>query len=375
MELPYSYHTFIFPFIWTNDQKSFRRISPGQYWHPTNWDEEVIPHHTTEDNNDKYLQDYASFQYFNRHARNLIFGIGKDSLVHNYEFKLDGNQDEKDIIGEYVIKHGKEKFVLAVRGIKLKLVNNGIGILYFQLEYYGDKYIDEKKESGYDIKDVNKINEYGRRINLPFILKRNGDAQENSHPVVADSIELDLHVKEDLELVQDFKELNQKYLKGDKKPALIYIPPFIKNLLNLDGISPALDDRMFVCCLVRDDSLSKSIKGENGEYNYLSQCYDRSKESISNVLYAFAFIEENLTCQNINMKRSILKKSIYARWIDYGTIHGVTHHSLICVTGEDKDLETYVIAPFVTQYVQMAILALLQRVSLLKFSKLAGDTA
>ncbi len=380
MELPYSYHTFIFPFIWDNGQKpygkknrdNFGKVSPGKHWYPTNWGTEVIPEDTSPDG---FLQNYAVFQYFNSYARNLIFGTAEDSLVRNFEFRLDDNQVKKDIIGEYIIKHGKEKFVLSVRSIKLKLVNNGVGILYFQLEYYGDKYIDEKKESGYDIKDVNKINEYGRRINLPFISTSTGDAQENSHPLVADIIRLVLHGKENLELVQDFKELNQKYLKDNNKPQLIYVPPFIKDLFNLDDISPALDDRMFVCCLVRDDFLGKRIKGENGEYEYLSECHDPSEESISNVLYTFAFIEESPSCQNVNMKRSILEKSIYARWIEWGTIHGVTHHSLICVTGEDKSLLAPVIVPFFTQYIQMAILALLQRVSLLKLSKMAGNTA
>lgn len=384
-ELPYSYHTFIFPFTWDNEQDKFttnnssewKNLSPGSNWHLTNWDEGNKPPSATKSNNGEYLKDYASYQYFNSYARNLVFGIGENSLVRNYEYELNDNPIT-DIIGEYIIEHSNEKFKLAVRAIKLKLLSNGVGILYFELEYYGEKINDCTKESEFlrkddnkTIKDVNKINEYGRRIMLPYIYK----GKDKSHPLVADKITLKIYGKEEFgENYHNFKKINQEHLDGSDKLVFDDIPLFIKNLLNKINISPAIDDRMFVCCLLRDNTISKDIQEKNTEYSYLSQCHDKSENSISNILYTFAFIENTPTCQNANMKKDILEKSIYARWIDYGTIYGVTHHSLICVTSENETVLDPVIKPFVNQYVQMAIIALLQRVSLLRLSKMAGNT-
>ena len=143
-------------------------------------------------------------------------------------------------------------------------------------------------------------------------------------------------------------------------------------------IKPCVDDRMFVCCLVRDDDYSDKIKKFNknkGEYNYLSECYDREEKGLDIDLYKLLYVEKDASCQSATMRHELLKRSVYDRWIDWGTIHGVTHHSLICLTSAYEGIINSVINPFLTQYVQIAVLTVVQRAVILLLSDEAAEVA
>ena len=56
-----------------------------------------------------------------------------------------------------------------------------------------------------------------------------------------------------------------------------------------------------------------------------------------------------------------LDEHVLGRWIDYGTVYAATEYSLVCVTGESSDLEKPVINPFLSSYIDMVKLALVQR--------------
>ncbi len=75
------------------------------------------------------------------------------------------------------------------------------------------------------------------------------------------------------------------------------------------------------------------------------------------------------------MRHELLKRSVYDRWIDWGTIHGVTHHSLICLTSAYEGIINSVINPFLTQYVQIAVLTVVQRAVILLLSDEAAEVA
>ncbi|MDR3149677.1 MAG: hypothetical protein LBT88_06685 [Oscillospiraceae bacterium] len=151
-------------------------------------------------------------------------------------------------------------------------------------------------------------------------------------------------------------------------------------------IRPCIEDRMFVCCLVSDQEFVPSIaNGESlpsddrytiGEYKYIKENYSPKvafsqtiPHRASDILYKLLFIDlDDPSSQSRISRRKILENAVYDRWIDYGTIHAVTHHSFFCVTGSHEDVRKSVINPFLTEYIEMAIISLAQRSTILSLS-------
>jgi len=103
---------------------------------------------------------------------------------------------------------------------------------------------------------------------------------------------------------------------------------------------------------------SPSTKKDDDDYPYLT---DRA---VMNALYAFGFVDERgaCSCKNRKMIKDMLKKHVYARWIDYGTINISTEYSFMCLA---NSMPPFLTNPFLTQYQQMVYIALAQRASLL----------
>lgn len=410
-DLPYSYHTFLFPFLWNDngDKKwdDFKKVlSIGNRWVPTSWEKDEIPDGKK---TDEWLQDYAAFQYFTEPANAAIFNSRGDNVVRCFEYRHDGCSVKKNA-GKYIITKditkGSETFQLDMNNIRLKVYNSGVAILILELE----------NNQHASLEAVNQINEYGRRINMPFLVFN------NTHPVCADRIEIQFDGKSFA--VEDFKQtlvgLDENFEENKIKISLDYIMQPLQKLIEGSGsdnegfevttkkswkndkklfIKPCIDDRMFVCCLVVDKTLSDNIKGIGSiEYSFLDgwdqrliknvannivdhdgTIYYEYKEGwadetyLSNRLYKLIFIETEVTCQNTRMKKDLLCKSIYSRWLDTGILYGSSHHSLICVA--HGDVKESVIIPFLTHYIQLAILALAQRATILALSGMASSVA
>ncbi len=388
LPLPYSYHTFLFPFIWNssiNATKESFFSKCNKNWAEICWEEEAPPKNTSMD---VWMQNYAAAQYFTDSANKAIFGIGGDlqnPIVHCYEYRLHGKPIhgrgiyliekliEKKI--EKKIKKENQKLPLTIHNIRLQVYEMGIAILILELENDKNRSLDF----------VNQINEYGRRVQFPFL------PIEGSHPLCADRISIQFG--ENLFEEENFLETLQSIQKSKTPPenfSLHYMMSPIKKLLgdqftsnpqqakkdnNLYYLKPCIDDRMFVCCLIRDDTFSKRLTEyvpKQKTYRYLADC--ETKEcSLSNVLYQFGLIETSLTCQSVVMKKQLLEKYVYDRWIDYGTLYVSTPHALVCATSSDENLQAPVINPFLTQYIQMATLVLAQRAAILALSDHASD--
>lgn len=396
--LPYSYHTFLFPFLWNDGGKmkweDFKeKLSFGDRWVETSWKGEQIPDNK---NQTEWLQDYAAHQYFTEAANGAIFNTRGDNTIRCFDYQNKGKllKNTKNT-GKYVIikekseKNESEVFPINARldiyRIRLHIYNCGVAILIFELENYQHKSIDE----------INAINEYGRRINMPYFdLKK-------AHSICADRIEILFgdtvfereNYKETLDaLREDFQSKIadisldfvmkpiQKLIGGDSEIITTKKSEAAKDSEKV-YIKPCVDDRMFVCCLIREDKAFKNITdwdSSSCEYTYLSAC-KKDDHDKPDLLYKTMFIENSITCASRRMKKELLAASVYDRWIDYGTLYAVTHHSFICITGEDNDLkwdlESKVYNPFLTQYVQLAILVLAQRAAILALSGGAASVA
>ena len=87
-------------------------------------------------------------------------------------------------------------------------------------------------------------------------------------------------------------------------------------------------------------------------------------------LYALTNIDyKDSSCQNRVMLNQYFEDQLYLRWteIGYSTIYSVTNHSMICLTGDRKYVTAPVVNPFLIEYIQLCILVLAQRASLIAF--------
>lgn len=268
--------------------------------------------------------------------------ITKSKRVKKYKLQKQGNKicvsdKETDEIIDI-------DFILDINAVRAILFQGNVGILVIELE--NTRYKCPKI--------VNYINEYGRRINLPYI------GVDESHTLVAEKITFFGQTED---FIQKGKDILSQSSINDLKDGYIMKP--IENLLKdlLPGykkVVPVLDDRMFVCCMVRDTKLSEDVKKDIFRDSELSQ-----------KIYAMAFIDaDSASCQEMDMREEILKRCIDPRWRDWETIDAITHHSIVRITGgvEVVDIVDSVVNPFLIQYVYLAIGALVQRATILSLS-------
>jgi hypothetical protein len=386
-ELPYSYHTFLFPFLWDDggnvDLENFSKVlSIDKRWHETIWKDHKIPECQS---TIEWLQDYAAYQYFTEPANAAIFNTRGDGIVRCFEYKH--NEHSQKGRGKYVITKGADVFCLDINCVKLHVYDCGVAILILELENHLSR----------SLQDVNKINEYGRRINMPYL------SPDSPHSLCADKIEIyfdDLLCSQE-DYFATLVQLDADFDLKCKRISLNYVMKPIQYLLDGGGkdndgytitstvahkcekniyIKPCVDDRMFVCCLIADDELSEKLRlnNTNEQYSFLEGWNERDsdgglkEDEIANQIYKMLFIETSVTCQNTYMKKELLLESVYPRWLDYGTLYGTTHHSLICLTSQGSGI---VIPNFLTLYVQLAIFVLAQRAAILDLSDEASKVA
>lgn len=331
-KLPYSYHTFLFPFKFRKDKDI---IPSGR------WKREKLTSMNINSTGDQYKLDFAMFQYFTLEARELLFN-SKTSFYYD----LDG-LDKK-----YLICKDEKTYELLVKKVSLFTFSSDVGI--FMLETINEKHPD--------IAEIKAINEHGRRIALPFIGCH--EKGKSFHILSADSITL-------FGVTENFKEDSKAYVEnrhvpyGDiMKPILNLIDELIPSVKK----TPVIDDRMFVCCLIRNNHLSDSLKSFDEQHNDIrNKIY--CDTTLSDLIYSIGFIDSgSASCQSLDMRERLLRKCVYDRWRDWGTIDVITHHSFIRITGESEKIQASVINPFITEYVYMVIGALIQRASILSLS-------
>lgn len=378
----YSYHTFIFPFLWgvSLDGSTVKRSNFEKCLHPR-WCRSKASDDTWSD-----TELYSQYCYFNQAARNAIYdtlGNHPEEIVHNYLFNLSSGE-AKDAKEGIELEHKRQKgaeskaeftisctvndiikqYILKLNGIRMKLYNTGIGLLIFELENYTYTSLD----------DINKINEYGRRLYMPYV----------SCGMCADSITVSS---------SEIKSFNITSKIRDDKVQNIKLPSFITELLsngkysvstetaneNTYYIEPVIGDRMYVCCIYQNTDIVNRLSHWNGEnYAYLSDALHQSPSEDANNcavdLYKFVFVDGNsFSCPNREMLHASLSEHIYARWIEWGTVHGITEYSTMCVTSGIS--VPSVGPPFLIDYTEMVYLALAQRASLLVFERRLSDSA
>lgn len=356
----------------------------------------------------EFVDNYANYNYFNEQARDLIFYKENKSKVVSYKFEHIDSSENSEYIIDINDVNERKTYELNLDKIILKeyeIINKKsyLMMIYVTNNKYGD------------ISDIKNINQYGRRLFSPWIPLDLGNGANTECPddlqihIGKDKIysnyensgKADLNYKDKEIFKYNFDDKNkyksyserlnfirQKEVNDKNDKSIIdnrresYL---IRNILNykkeskdekieIELINP---DRMYVGFYLKNNSLIERIKKystekqeyltEKQEYAYL---YD---DSLSDQLYALAYIDgEDATCQSRVMRKKLLQETIYDRWIDWGTIHTVTHNGFGCIASDGAPYES-VIMPFLTEYMEMMALVLLQRNLLLEFHKRAKE--
>lgn len=369
---PYSYHTFIFPFLW-NDSGKVTREKFETCIHP-NWVRDYRK------NAPLSPELYTQYAYFNQAARNAIFMEDgeTDPIVRNYRFdwgKL-GNAPEwmdaakgTDNPVRYVIHKDDFEASLRVHSTRLRLYSTGMGMIVFELENY--EFNDEKS--------INQINEFGRRIFKPFIddvsncslcadtitLAYPGGTVESPINGVVPSENSDIR----------FLELILFLLRNGSKSAVNTAKPGPDQF----SIEPIIDDRMFVSCLWANNDFALEMQSYTKDgYRYLADATGKEPSNPNNAaarLYQLIFVDgDGVSCRSRTMLRQMLDSHIYHRWLEtsekYATLTGMSEFSFVTVSSDPITIRAHL-----TEYNEMVMLVLAQRASLLSFERQISDCA
>lgn len=375
-----SYHHFLFPFRWDilcngfmqddikeikykfDDRTNLKKTD--LFFNNTGWTRTQI-------GKIKDVSLYNELTYFHEFVRRVIYDFEKDyadPVTRYYKYDL-GLLKKKEFLIEAYCKNqdispsdnGKSqdnfyirRAVLEIEGISLHLYNTGIGVLSFSLA--------NRKPTQSTPDDILFINELGRRI-YPQFLGENyiWDTQRVFLPK---SITLG-------DWTEDFSQYNDLSNLSFRNS---FLPPaFIKKLfseriifsveekLSEDKIlfTRVLDDRMFFLCWYGNSSFANEV-GNN---------YKDSKWWYS---YIFGDRSAGGSIANQAMMKKQLEDHTYKRWSDLGTLYGMSRDSFVCMSAEAEFFEKEDLPRLDmhmnTVYYQIAVLALVQRASVIKFS-------
>lgn len=382
-----SVHTFIWPFVIRGaDKKDAVKKFINSLSH-SKW--ESVDEHWKMADPDTFMLD----NYLTRSAR-LIFGLPSNQLENQKEDKKNSPCKKKSRICaifnynlpekcSYVIESGNASNRLSVslpiHEISLHIYNHGIGILFVNALYKGN---DE--EDGKFIEIVKKINDFGRRIYLPFI-------PDSPDGFILCADRLGIRVDTDDKYVRNFrKEIEEENPENLAKPAA-FLYALIDGEIGNNGkclsedkkssfdIIPITDDRMFLMCLIKNKKLSDLIKDRydrDSIHNELAQEIPEFEElNLEQLLYSIIYVDEGTpTCENEKLMDQLIEKSVYPRWSRLGTIYAVTNYSMLCITGVDNDnLFASVIRPYLIEYSYILSLVIAQRYGIKEFATKAGD--
>ena len=432
----YSYHTFMFPFIWQNKYNSDvtfsefceyfedsgyiggERVWQRQSIYPVKSDEmtsvdapsdhfDGLNSQESKDAKKKEWEEweeavntYAALQYFCPSAHNSIFDTGDTGdgeVLRTYVF-LRNTIHEK---AAYVIKKAIEKknkiipleYSLLVNAIKLNIYDTGIAVLIMECE-------NRNHDSFAAVKN---INEYGRRISLPTInqsfslcadslaLVWDGQKDQNSQATGGQETE-EPNITDFCGYIRSFLENDQNGndQKIKRSPADMinsavngYVASTLKYILNYGRkgkqfstnisrredtehcylITPALDDRMYVMSLVKNDAAKTLLEQKNGQYAF------ETDTKLSKSIYEYVFVDpdDNCSCNDKSMRSELLQTHLNRRWLEYGTLYGASQRSFVALGS--AGMPDYVVTSFLTLYMQLACLAVACYATLNKFEQ------
>jgi Mg2+ and Co2+ transporter CorA len=194
---PYSYHIFMFPFMFDHKDEIIK-----------GWKHEP------------YINDYNETAYFHEFFRKTMFTTSENSSSDVYS---------KELISNEVKMTKSKEYLLTLEKVSLRIFETGIGILSLHI----------KNSKHPELKSILEINDYGRRL-FPEYLDNSLQCK-----LVPESITIN-------GITETFC-----YTEKPKKPLISKI---IQGFIPIDNIVPAIDDRMFVISYHKNKKLVEDLK-------------------------------------------------------------------------------------------------------------------
>lgn len=335
MKIQYSGHIFYFPFIW-----KLRSGGKGfPYFKLNHWRRA----------SDDMLYDEKN--YFYPFVHDVLYDEGNNSMMRHFEMSC-GPDSRYEIkvrnAGRMIL------YSLSLKSLNLNLYSTGAGLLSFYLADEDNHCEEDGKRRLMDQDDILKVNQYGRRIMLPFF----GDKESRNETAAEIRIS-------GLDGFTSLKEDFSGYAQGDSWKPASFITALITDLSDDLDFKPAIDDRMFVMSWYRNTALVKRavMDMEHG-----------SSSSDSHFWYRYLYVDGSYaTCQNEDMRNALINEATYKRWTDYGSLYGITRYSMVLLTSDS--VPGHLLNTFETIYARMAEMVLVQRVALLNFSEEASKVS
>jgi hypothetical protein len=336
-----------------------------------NW--KRINYKIKDENNRVIAENYNEFTYFHDFVSRSIYDFDYDwkdndyAICKYYEYQL--NELATNV---YEIKYlEKEKpnatiyleksISLEIKGITMHLYNTGVGVLSINL--HNTKFEQFNKES------ILKINEFGRRMYPQFL-----NSIEGKRKVQEYFLPIEIKIKLDInEFKDDFYwydldnniniDLQEPYRLPNYITKLFEQTSFVFNIrktLDEDKylITKITDDRMFFLSWYGDNALTKTLPKDykSSDFWYAYIFGDKSGKSIA----------------NSELQSRQIEAHTYTRWLDYGTLFGMSRDSFVSISSSIKSIQSEDLPPIYTHcetiYYSIAILCLVQRASILKFT-------
>ncbi len=400
----FSKHTFMFPFRW-----AYIKHKKRNYYNDTTDLKDFHRLFEAADNGfslkkfkmDNHADKYNEYVYFHPFARKALYYTDDNTLMRYYEIDMPQGYYHIEYLKENKATNNFDAHVLELKldSVCMHVYETGVGVVAFNLT--NCKY--DRKE------DILLINEFGRRLYPQFM--------EDEDRLMAKKVFLPNRIWGKIGNYQ-FDEDFSAYQLPIRTDNVFFPPDHIKKVFGYKGkeqmgdqgqkfiftkqdeqkdtirIRQITDDRMFFLSWYGNNEIAQSLSkrilidkekevikqkkqhGEkicNKEHFIASLSKDIYEYEIDDFWYAFAFGDKGgPSVENIEMQHEHTRRFTYTRWLNYGSLFGLTRDSFVSISSDRKTLKD-VNAPLLdehmqTMYYQMAILCLVQRASILRFS-------
>jgi len=304
-------------------------------------------------------ENYNEYIYFYEHVRQALYShqnMTEPQAAYYFEYGIQK--------GKFELLVGEKSYLLDVEGISIRTFETGVAVLAIELE-----------NSTYsEAEDILCINDFARRLYPQFLTEQTEGKMGLEYvkgSLLPHKVGLQLEgmntVEEDFSYYEDKENISKDVTN---------LPAYIHMLLgkgfsshgSTDAIhiEPIIDDRMFVLSMYANDVLSAEMKNydeEKEKYTYADDAF----------WYKYIFIDgTDKTCQSRHMTKKLIAETTYDRWVEWGTLFGISRYSFVSLTGER--FANNRLAPHMrTMYFQMFTLLLSYRASVLHFSKRVSD--
>ena len=289
-------------------------------------------------NEEKYFHPYTNAALFNKSCETSSFQEKQTPISNYYDREI--REDDKIEFGIL-----DKIYTLNINHLSLRIFETGIGILTITL--YN---LDEQQSA---LSDILLINDFGRRIYPQFLGETDGiTATKNNF--------LPQYIKMYMGEEEIYESFNEKdYLNKLENNYAEYIKQLIHPLKD---ITPVMDDRMFVMCWYGNTPIMNNLKRWRKNQNGFN--YEQNTD-----WYKYVFVDGKYPgVYNKQLMKKLIQESTYARFVEMGTLYGVTRYSFMCLTDDDWYGYNIVRNHMQKVYYQMIVLILAQRASLLKFN-------